>query len=157
MHFTQRMFIVLALVVIGVLIDLSSKAYVVNLLDSLGAHELVINKFFNFDGTRNYGISFGIFNQLPVNFIKIFIGIILGILFIYCFWAVKKEKVNLILISMVLSGATANFIDRLMNNSVYDFIDLHIGNFHWYTFNIADVFISVGISLILLNALLKEA
>ena len=67
---------------------------------------------------------------------------------------VKSKTSDKILFSMILGGAMGNVYDRLTYFAVPDFIDIHYKNFHWFTFNIADIFITLGIILIILNDLL---
>tara|TARA_X000001036_G_C20046373_1_gene549029 strand:- start:218 stop:442 length:225 start_codon:yes stop_codon:yes gene_type:complete len=59
--------------------------------------------------------------------------------------AFKAEKYEKIIFSIIIGGALGNFYDRIFLNAVPDFIDLHYKNFHWFTFNIADIFITLGI------------
>ena len=66
----------------------------------------------------------------------------------------KSKTSDKILFSMILGGASGNVYDRLTYFAVPDFIDIHYKNFHWFTFNIADIFITLGIILIILNDLL---
>ena len=63
----------------------------------------------------------------------------------------KKKNIDKILFSLILGGAIGNFYDRLVYFAVPDFIDIHYNNFHWFTFNIADIFISIGIIMIVLK------
>ena len=70
------------------------------------------------------------------------IGIVILILIYVIF---KSDKFDKFVFSLVVGGALGNFYDRLIFKGVPDFIDLHYGNFHWFTFNLADIFISLGI------------
>ena len=123
-------------------IDRYSKTKVTN---ELLNNALYINDFINFDLVWNTGIGFGLlsFNSLLIyNLISIFICLIL-IFLIYL--AMKADKFDKLIFSIIIGGAIGNFYDRIFFNAVPDFIDLHIGNFHWFTFNVADIFITLGI------------
>ncbi len=104
-----------------------------------------INNFININLVWNTGIGFGILSSTSTIFysiISIFIASIILILFYMAFKAGKYEK---IIFSIIIGGALGNFYDRIFLNAVPDFIDLHYKNFHWFTFNIADIFITLGI------------
>tara|TARA_Y100001958_G_C21068938_1_gene429135 strand:+ start:294 stop:788 length:495 start_codon:yes stop_codon:yes gene_type:complete len=123
-------------------IDRYSKTKVTN---ELLNNALYINDFINFDLVWNTGIGFGLlsFNSLLIyNLISTFICLIL-IFLIYL--AMKADKFDKLIFSIIIGGAIGNFYDRIFFNAVPDFIDLHIGNFHWFTFNVADIFITLGI------------
>ena len=104
-----------------------------------------INDFFNFDLIWNTGIGFGLLSSDSAffyNTVSILIGcVVLFLLFI----AFKSNKYDKIVLSFVIGGALGNYYDRIYFNAVPDFIDLHYGAFHWFTFNVADIFISAGI------------
>ena len=96
----------------------------------------------------NTGIGFGFFSShssLTYNLITALIGIVI-IFLIYLL--IKSIFVDKVLFSLVLGGALGNFFDRLTYFAVPDFIDIHYKNFHWFTFNIADIFITVGIIML---------
>ena len=70
--------------------------------------------------------------------------------------SLKSDKFDKTAFSLIIGGALGNFYDRIFFNAVPDFIDLHIGNFHWFTFNFADIFITLGVILILINEILLK-
>ena len=123
-------------------IDRYSKIKITN---ELLNHTLFINDFINFDLVWNTGIGFGLlsFNSsLIYNSISMFICLVLLCLI---YLAIRSDKFDKLIFSVILGGAVGNFYDRIFFNAVPDFIDLHIGNFHWFTFNVADIFITLGI------------
>ena len=65
--------------------------------------------------------------------------------------AIKSEGFKRYSLLMILGGALGNFFDRITYKAVPDFLDFHIGNFHWFIFNIADVFITTGVIFMILN------
>jgi len=132
-------------------LDRYSKLKIIN---SFSENIFYINDFINFDLIWNTGIGFGLlsFNSaLIYNLISILIGLILILLFYISFKADKYEK---IIFSIIIGGALGNYYDRLFINAVPDFIDLHYGNIHWFTFNVADIFITLGIMAFLLKGIL---
>ena len=112
-----------------------------------------INDFINLDLVWNTGIGFGLLSSnssLIYNSISALIGIILIII---VFMIIKSNLFEKILYSVILGGALGNFYDRIVYFAVPDFIDFHYERFHWFTFNIADIFITIGIFLLILKEL----
>ncbi len=114
---------------------------------------IYINDFMNIDLVWNTGIGFGLLSSNS-NLIYNAISFIIFLVIIFLIYLIFKSKiVDKILFSIVLGGALGNFYDRLIFFAVPDFIDLHYQNFHWFTFNIADIFITVGILMIIIKDL----
>ena len=113
-----------------------------------------INEYINLDLIWNVGIGFGLLSTsstLLYNLVTFLIGSV--IIFLIYFFAISK-KIDKLVYSIIIGGALGNFYDRLIYKAVPDFIDLHYNNFHWFVFNIADIFITIGIVALLLNGLL---
>ena len=109
-----------------------------------------MNDYINLDLIWNIGIGFGLLStnsSLFYNLVTILIGLI--ILFLVSFF-IKSKKIDKFIFSIIIGGALGNFYDRVVYKAVPDFVDLHYNNFHWFTFNVADIFISIGIILFLL-------
>tara|TARA_A100000164_G_C21895547_1_gene767698 strand:- start:337 stop:738 length:402 start_codon:yes stop_codon:yes gene_type:complete len=114
---------------------------------------LFINNYLNFNLVFNTGIGFGFFslnNGIYYNILTAFIFIVILVLFFIMIKSKTKEKIYF---SLIIGGAIGNLYDRIFFKAVPDFIDFHINDFHWFTFNIADIFISLGIIFVLLNEL----
>ena len=112
-----------------------------------------VNDFLNFDLVWNTGIGFGLFS-VEANITYHLISLLIFIVIIFLFYLITKAKfTDKILFSMIVGGAIGNLYDRLIYFAVPDFIDFHINQFHWFTFNIADIFISIGIILIIIKDL----
>ena len=108
-----------------------------------------INDYLNYDLVWNTGISFGLFSQ-NANIYYHMISFLISIVIIFlCYLFVKANFTEKLLFSLVLGGALGNFYDRIFYFAVPDFIDIHINDFHWFTFNIADIFITTGIILLI--------
>ena len=111
----------------------------------------------NFDLVWNTGIGFGLLqveSSFVYNLISFLIGIVILILIFVSLYSKKFEKV---IFALIAGGAFGNFYDRITYKAVPDFIDIHYGNFHWFTFNVADIFITFGIIIYLVKeALIKK-
>ena len=104
-----------------------------------------VNDFINLDLIWNTGIGFGIFStdsNLLYNLISFTIG---SVIIILMYALIVSKKIDKLIYSIIIGGALGNFYDRILYKAVPDFIDLHYGNFHWFTFNLADIFITMGI------------
>ena len=133
-------------------IDRISKILVLN--NSLS--EIYINSFLNFSLVWNSGIGFGIL-QLEPNIFYLLISIVItAINLILIYWMLTSSNyLESIFISVILGGALGNLFDRYYYSSVPDFIDFHYESFHWFTFNIADIFITIGIIGLIIIDLFK--
>ncbi|MDC0952456.1 signal peptidase II [Pelagibacteraceae bacterium] len=133
--------------------DRYSKFIIIN---KFNENILYINNFINFDLIWNTGIGFGLLSSNSIlfyNFITIFIIFVVIILFYIVFKGDNNEK---FILSLVIGGAIGNLYDRVSYNAVPDFIDLHYGNFHWFTFNVADIFITLGITVFIMIGIFKK-
>ena len=127
------------------IIDRISKIYLLNLNENGTDIDFYIFPFLNIYLVWNTGIGFGLFSTDPnifYHFFTILIGIINFILIILLF---NLKDIRKYFISIILGGSLGNLFDRIYYFAVPDFMDLHIGNFHWFIFNIADIFITIGI------------
>ena len=143
-------FIVFFLILLTFGIDRLSKIYVINLIES-NQKELIVNDFLNLTLNWNRGIGFGLLSFDASMVYHAISALILLIIIYLIYIMVKSDDTGKIIISLIIGGALGNFYDRLNYFAVPDFIDFHINNFHWFTFNIADIFISIGIIFILLR------
>ena len=133
------------LIVLIFFIDRISKFLIINEANNLGQNEIFNSKFLNFELIWNKGIAFGLlsFSSGTIyNFISLVIFFVIMIIIFLLFRAKKNEKLFL---TLILGGAIGNLYDRIIYKSVPDFIDFHINNFHWFIFNIADIFITLGV------------
>ena len=153
----KNFFITSSFILLIFLLDRVSKIYVINLNDKFLGSEIFSSKFLNISLIWNEGIAFGLFsfkNQDIYNILTILILII--ILFIF-FMIIKSKSFEKYALSMILGGALGNVFDRIIYNRVPDFIDFHINDFHWFIFNVSDIFITIGvISMIVLEIFNKN-
>ncbi len=127
------------------LFDRLSKIYVIHLDKKFFGSEIFSSKFLNISLVWNDGIAFGLFSfekDSLYNFLTTFIFVIILVLIFMIINSKGFKKYSLLII---LGGAIGNFFDRVYYNAVPDFIDFHYENFHWFIFNIADIFITIGV------------
>ncbi len=138
------------------IIDRVSKILILKNFLNNSSSEIYINSFLNFSLVWNSGIGFGIL-QLEANIFYLLISIIItAINLILIYWMFTSSNyLESIFISIILGGALGNLFDRYYYSSVPDFIDLHYESFHWFTFNIADIFITIGIIGLIIIDLFK--
>ena len=144
-YLNKNFFINLILVILIFLSDRISKIYVVYLYKKLNSSEIFSSKFLNISLVWNEGIAFGLFSfneKIFYNILTIIILVIILIIFFMILQNVGFRKYSLL---MILGGALGNVFDRIYHKAVPDFIDFHIGNFHWFIFNVADIFITLGV------------
>ena len=147
----RKSFIISSLIVFSIfLLDRFSKIYVIYLDKKFLGSEIFSSKYLNINLIWNDGIAFGLFSFQKSNLYNFLTLIIIAIIFLIIFMTAKAEGIKKYSLLMILGGAIGNVFDRLFNRAVPDFIDFHIGNFHWFIFNIADVFITIGVIFMIL-------
>jgi signal peptidase II len=147
----RKSFIISSLLVFSIfLLDRLSKIYVIYLDKKFLGSEIYSSKYLNINLIWNDGIAFGLFSFEKSSLYNFLTLIIIAIIFLIIFMTAKAEGIKKYSLLMILGGAIGNVFDRLFNRAVPDFIDFHIGNFHWFIFNIADVFITIGVIFMIL-------
>ena len=141
----KNLFVSSSFILIIFLLDRVSKTYVIYLNDKLLGSEIFSSKFLNIYLIWNEGIAFGLLSFQKENLYDILSLIILFVILAIFFISIKSRGIKKYCYLMILGGALGNFFDRIFYKAVPDFIDFHVGNFHWFIFNIADIFISLGI------------
>jgi len=126
-------------------LDRISKIYLINLQENEIDVDFYITSFLNFNLVWNTGIGFGLASMESSIYYHILTSVIGLINIALIIFLIKSKGVNLYLISIVIGGSLGNLFDRIYYYAVPDFIDIHLGNFHWFIFNVADIFITVGI------------
>ena len=133
------------------LFDRIVKIKIIN--QQISNNRVFVNDYLNIELVWNTGIGFGLFGVEAGIFYHLISLIIFSVVLLIIYITIKAEKYEKFLYSMILGGALGNLYDRATYFAVPDFIDFHIENYHWFTFNIADIFISLGIILLLLREL----
>ncbi len=141
----KKYLIYLLIVVIIFILDRFSKLYVLNIAESNNAVDIYVNSFLNLYLVWNKGIAFGLFSfdeSYFYNFITTIIALVTLIIFIMIY---KSNDFKVYFLLLIMGGSLGNLFDRLYYTAVPDFIDFHINNMHWFIFNVADIFISIGV------------
>jgi len=149
--FYKNNLICLLIVILIFSLDRISKIKIIDY--QLDNNLIYVNNFINFDLVWNTGVGFGFFSSNS-NLIYNSTTAIIGIVIIFIIYLlIKSIFIDKIFFSLVLGGAIGNFYDRLTYYAVPDFIDIHYKNFHWFTFNMADIFITIGIIMLFVKEL----
>ena len=146
---TKNNFYCLIVILIIFFLDRYTKLLI---LDNFSENTYYLNDYINLDLIWNIGIGFGFLSTdsfLIYNLITLLIGLVILSLF---YFLVLSEIIDKLIYSVIIGGALGNFYDRLVYNAVPDFIDIHYKNFHWFTFNVADIFITIGILIFILKS-----
>ena len=137
--------------------DRFTKIYLINLQSTGTDIDFYIFPFLNFYLIWNTGIGFGLVAMETNIYYHILTSIIVIINIGLIFFLIKSKEIHVYLIALIIGGSLGNLFDRIYYYAVPDFIDLHLGDYHWFIFNVADIFITVGIiGLILIELLKKE-
>ena len=126
------------------------------ILNNFNEKRFYINDFLNLDLTWNTGIGFGLLSSdldIIYNSLTFLIGVVI---FILLYLTLVSTKIDKFIYCIIIGGAMGNFYDRLQYRAVPDFIDFHISNFHWFTFNVSDVFISFGVIVFILKGFYEK-
>ena len=125
-------------------LDRISKIYVINIAEKFGQVDIYINKFLNIILVWNSGIGFGLLSFEKEFLYNLITLIIILVNFVILYLGIKSNNLKGFLFFIIL-GSLGNLFDRLYYSAVPDFIDINYNGFHWFIFNVADIFISVGI------------
>ena len=155
-NLSKNFFINLSFILLIFLFDRISKIYVIYLDNKLFGSEIFSSNFLNIYLIWNEGIAFGLFSFNDKIFYNILTIIILIIILVIFFMTTKSNGFKKYSLLMILGGALGNVFDRLYYKAVPDFIDFHIGNFHWFIFNVADIFITIGILFMVIIELFNK-
>jgi len=137
--------------------DRATKIYLINMQSSGTDIDFYIFPFLNFYLVWNTGIGFGLASMESNIFYHILTIVIAIINIVLIYLLIKLKGIYTYLIAIIIGGSLGNLFDRIYYYAVPDFIDLHLGNFHWFIFNVADIFITVGIiALVFIEILKKE-
>ena len=137
-------------------LDRLSKIYLLNLQANGTDINFYVFPFLNFNLVWNTGIGFGLISLETNIFYHILTLIIAAVNIVLIFFIIKSKGIYVYLLALIIGGSLGNLFDRIYYYAVPDFIDFHIGNFHWFVFNVADIFITVGIIGLMLKELLKK-
>ena len=156
MHSKKKSIIILLIISFIFIFDQISKILVVKHFE-ISNQAIILTDFLSLDLIRNDGIAFGLLGFENTSIYNL-ITIIISLIIIYVLYLIKTSNaIMAYFFAMITGGALGNLADRILHNSVPDFIDFHYKDFHWFIFNIADIFISVGVfGLIVLEITQKK-
>ena len=138
-------------------LDRITKVYLLNLQESGTEVDFYINSFLNFYLVWNTGIGFGLASMEKGIYYHALTLLIIAVNFAIIYFLIKSKGIYSYLLAIIIGGSLGNLFDRLYYFAVPDFIDFHIGNYHWFIFNVADIFITTGIiGLIFIELIKKE-
>ena len=152
----KKILLNLVLIISLFLIDRISKIYILKLAELNNAVDIYITPYLNLYLIWNKGVAFGLISfddQFIYNLITFVISLIIITLIVV---TAKSKDIKKYFYMMIIGGALGNFFDRVYYSAVPDFIDLHIGNFHWFVFNIADIFITIGVICLITAEMLTD-
>ena len=145
--FSKEKIISLIIIILVFIFDRLSKIKIIDY--ELSRESVFINDYLNLNLVWNTGIAFGLFSQ-NANFYYHAISFLIFMVIVFLFYlTIKANFIDKISFSLIIGGALGNFYDRVYYYAVPDFIDFHINDFHWFTFNIADIFITAGVVILI--------
>mgnify|MGYP001168943750 CR=1 FL=1 len=142
------------IVLIIFFMDRLSKIYILKIAESEANVDIYINPYLNFYLIWNKGIAFGLFSFEETFFYQVISLVIFIISIVIIFMIVNSEGLKKYSLILILGGAIGNLFDRIYYSAVPDFIDLHINGFHWFIFNLADIFITIGVICLILDEII---
>jgi len=142
---SKKFFLSFLIIIIIFSFDRISKLYILNLAETKNYVDIYFNSFLNFHLIWNTGIGFGLLPSETKFYYNLITILIILINIIILVMVVKSNDYKIFFLLMILGGSFGNLFDRLYYSAVPDFIDFHYGNFHWFVFNVADIFITIGI------------
>tara|TARA_Y100000741_G_scaffold97441_1_gene72406 strand:- start:892 stop:1374 length:483 start_codon:yes stop_codon:yes gene_type:complete len=155
-YLNKRFFINFIIIASIFSLDRISKVYVIFLYDRNSSLNLFTSKFLDINLIWNDGIAFGLFSfdeRIYYNILTVLILIITLIIF----WMITRTKgLEKLAFLMIFGGSLGNIFDRIFYSSVPDFIDFHFNNFHWFIFNVADIFITIGVIMLIMLEIFKK-
>ena len=156
-NFIKRDYYIIFFTIIFIFcLDRFTKEYVIYLSNQNLNSEIYISEYLNIFLIWNDGIAFGLFsdnNQILYNIISSIILLIITVLF---YLMIKAKRFKKYIYIIIIGGALGNLFDRIVNKSVPDFIDLHYQGFHWFIFNVADIFITIGVICLIYDEVFLE-
>ncbi|MBD1162336.1 signal peptidase II [Pelagibacterales bacterium SAG-MED12] len=148
-YLNKKSIINLFTVIVIFSLDRISKFYVISQSEKNLSYDLFESKFLNINLVWNEGIAFGLLSFDKNHLYNLLTILIIVLIIIIFFMILRSKGLKKYSLLMVLGGALGNLYDRIYFKAVPDFIDFHIGNFHWFIFNVSDIFISLGVLLLI--------
>tara|TARA_B110000977_G_C10956461_1_gene446803 strand:+ start:527 stop:1027 length:501 start_codon:yes stop_codon:yes gene_type:complete len=151
----RKKFIYSSLIIVTIfLLDRFSKIYVLSLAKINGSVDIFLTKYLNIYLIWNEGIAFGLLSFDESNLYFVITVLIVIISIVVLVLIIKTNDIRFYFYLFIFGGALGNLFDRLYYSAVPDFIDVHINNYHWFIFNVADIFITIGVLCLILVELI---
>ena len=151
----KKILIYVLIVLVIFALDRFSKLFILNILEDKDKVDIYINSFLSLYLVWNKGIGFGLFSFDDTTAYNLITLIILFINVIIVYLIFVEEGLKIYFLLIILGGSLGNFVDRLYYKAVPDFIDINYNGYHWFIFNVADIFITLGIICLILAELLN--
>ncbi len=156
LKFFNKNFIINIIIVTSIFfLDRISKIYVISQFEKNFLPELFTSKFLNITLIWNEGIAFGLLSFDKSYFYNFLTMIIMIIIIVIFFMILKSSGFKKYSLLMILGGALGNVYDRIFFKAVPDFIDFHVEEFHWFIFNVSDIFITIGVIFVILIEIIE--
>ena len=154
--FNKNFKINLSLIFLIFICDRISKNYIINQSEKNLGNSILESSYLNITLIWNEGVAFGLFSFDDMFLYHILSLLILTIILVIVYMIAKNSGFKKYSLILVLGGALGNFYDRIINGAVPDFIDFHYNNFHWFVFNLADIFITLGIICLIISDVINK-
>ena len=151
--FTKKNIFYILIIIFIFLLDRFSKIYILNYVEENGNIDIYVNPFLNFILVWNTGIGFGLLSSEGTFFYNLITILILFINLIIIYFIISTKDYRIYFFLIILGGSLGNLFDRVYYFAVPDFIDINYKGFHWFIFNVADIFISIGIICLIISEL----
>ena len=152
----KKIVTIIGIILLIFFFDRTTKIYLINLQDVGTNVDFYINSFLNFYLVWNTGVGFGLASIEANIYYHILTSIIAIVNIVLIIFLTKSKGIYTYLIAFIIGGSLGNLYDRIKFYAVPDFIDFHLGNFHWFIFNVADIFITVGIVGLIIAEMFKK-
>jgi len=148
--FNKKLYLNLSIVLIIFFLDRITKKIVIDLHQDNFGQQIFSSEYLNISLIWNQGIAFGLFSFNENYIYNILTALIALVIFAILLMIIKNDGFKRFSLIMIMGGALGNLYDRIFFLAVPDFFDFHVGNFHWFVFNVADIFITIGVIFMIL-------
>ena len=149
-YFNKQFYFNLSIVLIIFFLDRITKKLIIHLNQENFGQQIFSSEYLNINLIWNQGIAFGLFSFNENNVYNILTALIALVILVILVMILKSDGFKRFSLLMIMGGALGNLYDRIFFSAVPDFFDFHVANFHWFIFNVADIFITIGVIFMIL-------
>ena len=149
-YLNKKFYFNLSIILIIFFFDRITKKFVIDLNQENFGQEIFSSQYLNINLIWNQGIAFGLFSFNENYIYNILTALIALVTLVILIMILKNDGFKRFSLLMIMGGALGNLYDRIFFSAVPDFLDFHVGNFHWFIFNVADIFITIGVIFMIL-------